>query len=430
MDPVTSNPLLGVALHAVGATFAATCYTPEKRVKGWSWQTYWITQASFCWFLLPILGAWLTIPSLAAVLREAPKDAMLHSFLLGAAYGIGGTAFGLSIRYIGFSLTYAIAVGLSSILGTLIPPLVKGTLLTTLNKPGAEWIVAGIVAGTVGIAAAGWAGRLKERDLSTQQTSGQFSLVNGLLLSLLAGVLSAVYGFALEAGEPIADVATAHGAGPWRGNVVYIFSNTGAFLTTSIYCLYLHARHKTLAELVELPAGQPEASLPVNWALALVTGLFWYGQFFFYNLGHVRMGHYKFTSWAIHMIMLVLISNLVGVLLREWRHCGRLTHRTIAAALAILVVAVLLLTYGNYIGEAAATQSTAKTQLQNSPRPLAHQGPQVDRQKTSSRRTMLAVCPHCFWTQQTRSVRVIPWLDWRRGDPTSARIEPPPTNNP
>ena len=75
------------------------------------------------------------------------------------------------------------------------------------------------------------------------------------MLSLLAGVLSAVYGFALEAGEPIANIAAAHGAGVLRGNVVYIFSNTGAFLTTAIYCLYLHARHKTLGELVELPAG-------------------------------------------------------------------------------------------------------------------------------------------------------------------------------
>ena len=350
MDTIASNPLLGVALHAVGATFAATCYTPEKQVKGWSWQTYWLTQASFCWFLLPLLGAWLTIPQLATVLSEAPRTAMLHSFLLGAAYGIGGTAFGISIRYIGFSLTYAIAVGLSSVLGTLIPPLVKGNLGATLSKPGAEWIVAGIIIGTMGIAGAGWAGRLKERDLSAQQQSGQFSLVKGLLLSLLAGVLSAVYGFALEAGEPIADVATAHGAGVFRGNVVYIFSNTGAFVTTAIYCLYLHARHKTIGELVELPAGRPGASLPVNFLMAAITGLFWYGQFFFYNLGHVRMGAYKFTSWAIHMIMLVLISNLVGVSLREWRQCRRLTHQTITLAFLVLIAAVLMLTYGNYLG--------------------------------------------------------------------------------
>jgi L-rhamnose-H+ transport protein len=354
MDPITSNPLLGVALHAVGAFFAATCYTPQKQVRRWSWQTYWLTQAAFCWFLLPIVGAMATIPDLAAVLREAPRDAMLQSFLLGAAYGIGGTAFGVSIRYIGFSLTYAIAVGLSSVLGTLIPPIVKGTLGTTLDKTGAGWIVAGIVVGAIGIAGAGWAGRLKENDLTAQDTKGEFSLGKGLALSLLAGVLSAVYGFALEAGEPIADVASAHGAGVWRGNVVYIFSNTGAFLTTAIYCLYLHRKHRTLGEIVELPAGPEEARLPVNWAMAVVTGLFWYGQFFFYNLGHVRMGTYKFTSWAIHMIMLVLFSNVVGIALREWRTCRRLTHTTIGAALAVLVAAVLLLTYGNHLGDLAA----------------------------------------------------------------------------
>src|SRR5512136_1150556 len=101
MSPIAANPMLGVLLHGVGAFFAATCYTPQKRVQRWSWQTYWLTQAAFCWFLLPLLGAALTIPDLIAVLREAPRDAMRISFLLGAVYGVGGTAFGISIRYIG-----------------------------------------------------------------------------------------------------------------------------------------------------------------------------------------------------------------------------------------------------------------------------------------------------------------------------------------
>jgi L-rhamnose-H+ transport protein len=353
METIASNPILGVSMHAIGALFAATCYTPQKRVKRWSWQTYWITQAAFCWFLLPILGAMFTIPHLLDVLRAAPKDAMLNSFLLGAAYGIGGTAFGIAIRYIGFSLTYAIAVGLSAVLGTLIPPLVRGTLGETLSKPGASWIIAGIVIGTIGIAFTGLAGRLKELDLSKQEGKGELSLGKGLALSLLAGVLSAVYGFSLEAGQPIAKVAADHGAGVWQGNVIYIFSNTGAFLTTAIYCLYLHRKHKTLGELVELPAGPEKASLPVNFVMAAITGLFWYGQFFFYNLGHVRMGDYEFTSWAIHMIMLVLFSNVVGVVLREWRRCRVITDLTIAFALVVLTAAVVLLTYGNYRADKA-----------------------------------------------------------------------------
>jgi L-rhamnose-H+ transport protein len=354
MNPVASNPLHGIFLHGIGAFFAATCYTPQKRVKRWSWQTYWVTQAAFCWALLPILGAWLTIPELGTVLREAPRDAMLRTFLLGAVYGIGGTAFGVSIRYIGFSLTYAIAVGLSSVLGTLIPPLVRGTLGVNLSKPGGAWVLMGVVIGTLGIALCGLAGRSKELDLQGQEASKEFSLGKGLSLSLLAGVLSAVYGFALEAGQPIADTAVEHGAGVWQGNVIYIFSNTVAFLTTAIYCLYLHARHKTIGELLELPAGEEKASLPVNFAMAVLTGMFWYGQFFFYNLGHVRMGTFKFTSWAIHMIMLVLFSNVVGVVLEEWLACRPKTRWTLRIALTVLVGAVLLLTYGNYIGDLAA----------------------------------------------------------------------------
>jgi len=39
----------------------------------------------------------------------------------------------------------------------------------------------------------------------------------------------------------------------------------------------------------------------------MLTGTLWYGRFFFYNLGHVRMSNAN-TSWAIHMIMLVLFS--------------------------------------------------------------------------------------------------------------------------
>jgi L-rhamnose-H+ transport protein len=353
MPPITPNPLLGIALHAIGAVFAATCYTPQKKVRGWSWQTYWLTQAAFCWFLLPIIGAFLTIPDLMAVLQEAPRDAMLKSFLLGIAYGVGGTAFGIAIRHIGFSLTYAIAIGLSSVLGTLIPPLVKGTLGDVLQKTGAGWVTMGIVIGTLGIAFAGWAGRLKEKDLAGAKDRGNFNLVKGLVISVVAGVLSAVYGFALEAGEPIADVASAHGAGVFRGNVVYIFANTGAFFTTAIYCLFLHKRDGTFGEFAKPTAADGAASLPLNFALAAVTGLFWYGQFFFYNLGHVRMGTYAFTSWAIHMIMLVLVSNIVGVVLREWAGCGNRTRVVRGLALIVLTIAVLCLTYGNHLGEAA-----------------------------------------------------------------------------
>jgi L-rhamnose-H+ transport protein len=358
---MTASPILGVLLHGVGASFAATCYAPQKRVRHWSWQTFWLAQAVFCWLLLPCIGAALTIPDLAAVIAEAPRDAMRNSFLLGVAYGLGGAAFNVAIRYIGFSLTYAIAVGLSSVIGTLAPPLLKGQLETILDKPGSGWLMAGVIVGTLGIAFCGVSGRFKEDDLRDRHSVKddlrdrnavtEFCLWKGLYLSLFAGVLSAVYGLALDAAQPIADVAARHGAGQWEGNIIYVFSNAGVFLTTLIFTLVLHVRQGTLGEFTRLPEGGSRATLAINWLLAATTGLFWYGQFFFYNLGHVRMGTFKFTSWAIHMILLVLISNLVGVIFREWQSVRRRTQVALASSLLVLVAAVILLTYGNYLGE-------------------------------------------------------------------------------
>jgi L-rhamnose-H+ transport protein len=310
------------------------------------------------------------------VLAEAPRESMKWSFLLGMLYGIGGTAFGIAIRYIGFSLTYAIAVGLSGVLGTIIPPIAKGifaevrehpgeaigqyvqaglhSITLIAEKTGGAWVLFGIAVGTVGIGLCGWAGRSKERDLGASAAAQGFSLTKGLLISLLAGVLSAVYGFSLEAGQPIADVAAKYGADYWQGNVIYPFSNTGAFITTAIYCIYLGLRHKSMREFVELPASEEQPSLPINFAMAVLTGCLWYGQFFFYNLGHVRMGKFQFSSWAIHMTMLVLISNVVGMILLEWAACRPQTRVRLHVALTVLVGAVALLTYGNYLGEQAA----------------------------------------------------------------------------
>lgn len=213
----------------------------------------------------------------------------------------------------------------------------------------------------------GISGRFKERDLDAARGGhGEFNLMKGLVLSLLAGVLSAVYGFALEVMEPVIAVAEVHGAGHWKGNVAYLFANTGAFITASVYSLYLARKNRSLRELVRLPADAKRGALGVNHLLAFLTGTLWYGQFFFYNLGHVRMGAYAFSSWAIHMIMLVLFSNLLAVVLRERKGCQPRTKLAINLSLTVLVGAVLLLTYGNYLGDQPTT-SPASIETSTSP---------------------------------------------------------------
>ena len=53
---------------------------------------------------------------------------------------------------------------------------------------------------------------------------------------------------------------------------------------------------------------------------------------------------------ALHMSMLVLFSAFVGVFLKEWRGCRRRTVAALCSAFAALVVAVMFITYGSYLG--------------------------------------------------------------------------------
>lgn len=343
----------GILWHGVGASAAAICYTPQRKVFGWHWHTWWLAQAAVCWLLMPIVVAFITVPQLPQVLSNAPASAMYKSFFLGMAYGVGGTAFGLAIRYAGFSLTYAISVGISCVLGTLLPPWVAGTIGQVFQQQGSGFLGMGIALGALGIAVCGWAGFVKERKHPLLgQNLGGFSMTKGLPLCLMAGVLSAMYGFAIDQGQPIADEAAKLGSGQFQTNAVYIFSNSGAFLTTLLYCSWLHFKNKSWQQHLKFATQEKKASIAGNYLWAALTGILWFGQFFFYGLGHIRMGAYSFSSWAIHMIMLVMFSSVVGIVLREWTDSPQRAKRILALALFLLVLAVVSLTYGNYLGEA------------------------------------------------------------------------------
>ncbi len=348
--PATS-PLLGTLFHAIGASSAALCYAPQRYVRRWKWQTYWLAQAAGCWLILPWIFAWLTVPHLGAVLAEAPGAAMLKSYILGIIYGVGGIAFGVAIRYIGFSLTYAIAIGVSCVLGTLLPPILAGTLGGTLAATGGGYVITGVLLGGAAMLLTGFAGFRKEREIAGQKSAVVFNPRLGLPIVLLAGTLSAVFSFSLAAGQPIADVAATYGAGNFQQNVIYIFSNSGAFTTTLIYCIWLASREHSWGEFVQTTS---EGSLARNYSLAALTGLLWYLQFFFYGIGHVHMGDFKFSSWAIHMIILIFLSVGFGVLIGEWRKCRASTKLLVFSAILLLLGAVGLISFGNYLAAPAA----------------------------------------------------------------------------
>jgi len=97
---MSPNPFLGVFLHAVGGLAAGSFYIPFKKVRKWSWETYWLVGGFFSWMIAPWVVSLLMCPKLWTVLTTAPRQSVGLSFLFGLLWGVGGLTFGLSMRYV------------------------------------------------------------------------------------------------------------------------------------------------------------------------------------------------------------------------------------------------------------------------------------------------------------------------------------------
>ena len=338
---------LGVLLHAIGGFAAGTFYIPIKMVKKWSWETAWFVLGITAWLIVPFLFAWLTTPNLLDVLQSADANAIMWTYIFGVLWGIGALTFGLTMRYLGVALGMTIALGLTTAFGTLVPPIYKGEMGELLSKPSGQLVFFGIILALIGVAVAGKAGILKEKDLGTETGEvEEFNLWKGLGVATIAGILSASFAFGLEAGQPISKAAIAHGVTPiFQNNATLVWILWGGITTNFIYTVYLSITNKTYSDFTNR-----DTPLTKNYFWAALGGLTWYLQFFFYGMGTTKLGkEYDFASWAIHMSFIILFSNLWGLYFKEWKGSSQKTYKILYWGLAIIVSAILIIGLPNQI---------------------------------------------------------------------------------
>jgi L-rhamnose-H+ transport protein len=304
----------------------------------------------FSWIIVPWVVAWLTVPDLIAVLCEAPTESLLWSYLFGVLWGIGGLTFGLSMRYLGMSLGYALALGFCAAVGTLTPPILDGQLAGLLQSKSGLVTLAGVLVCLSGIAVCGRAGVRKERELSDEQKQAsiaEFDFFKGVWVAVFAGVMSACMAFGIKAGAPIAELAhKEYGtAGLWQNNPVFIVIFTGGFTTNFVWCVYLNIKNRSGRDYINT-AGSPVLA---NYLFSALAGTTWYLQFFFYGMGTTQMGKYDFSSWTIHMAFIIVFSNMWGLAFREWKGATRRTHHVIFAGIVVLVLSTIVVGIGNWL---------------------------------------------------------------------------------
>lgn len=338
----------GIFFHAVGAMCASSCFVSGKFLKRWEWDIYWLCFISVGWLFLPIIIAFLTIPDVVTLLSSIQPSALAYTLLFGFMYGFGGYAFLLAIRQIGFSMTYCISIGCSATLGTIIPPLFLGgeKLERILHTQLGIYIAVALITGMLGMYLVGRAGYYYENSSANKSEKGENTsiVVKGFMIAVFAGVLSACYGFALHAGQPIVAAAEAAGASSLlKTNIVFIFSNGGAFICNALISFYIIYRSRAFRAFISGGTKQ----LTTNYLLAALGGGLWYFQFFFYGLAEHYMSSFSAASWAIHMIMLIIFAQLWGVFFKEWKGADAAVLRSLRLGLFSLTASVLIVAYGN-----------------------------------------------------------------------------------
>lgn len=333
--------LIGLLIIAVGSLGQSSSYVPINKVKSWSWESFWLIQGVFAWIVFPLLGAFLALPEGIGLGELFQKEGSLSAMIYGMLWGVGGLTFGLSMRYLGVALGQSIALGTCAGFGTLFPALLGGQDL--LHGDGLILLL-GVCITLAGIAIIGYAGSLRAQNMTEEEKRAavkDFALTKGLLVALLAGVMSACFNLGLEAGAPISAYVREQGASElFALNPVILFVTLGGFITNAVYCVYQNLKNHTGSEYFSVSGG----IFLNNVLFCALAGVLWYSQFF--GLG---MGKSFFTdspvmlafSWSILMSLNVIFSNVWGIILKEWQGVSRKTVVVLITGMLVLIVSLI-----------------------------------------------------------------------------------------
>lgn len=337
------NTIIGLVIIAIGSLGQSSSYVPINKVKNWSWECFWLIQGIFAWLVFPFVGALLAMPDGLSLFDVYLQEsvAVYKSVGYGILWGIGGLTFGLSMRYLGIALGQSLALGTCSAFGTLIPALLKGQDL--FSGEGLV-LLTGVSIAIAGIAVIGYAGALKSSNMSDDEKKKavkDFALKKGLLIAILAGVMSACFNLGLEAGAPIkAHILSLGSESLLTLNPIILLVTIGGFVTNACYCLFQNYKNKSFKDYTTITAS--------NWINNLLfcalAGLLWYSQFFGLGVGQsffepesVMMAF----SWSILMSLNVLFSNIWGIILKEWQGVKKKTIVILVTGLAILIFSII-----------------------------------------------------------------------------------------
>ncbi len=329
---------IGLAVVILGGLLHGSFAFPMKRIeRRWPWENIWLLYSIVGLVILPPLLAFLAIPSLGHIYSSIPLSTILIVALFGVGWGAGSVLFGQAISRVGMALGFAIILGITSTLGSLLPLVFLRP--QDLWTPKGQMLMLGLAIAIGGIITCSMAGAMRDREarrLNPSVTGGKF--ITGLLVSILSGIFSPMLNFGFVYGEPLQSAARDMGAqANLASNAVWAPALLGGFLVNAGYAVYLLNRNRTwkLYSKADIRAS--------DWIGCAIMGLFWFGGVSIYGMGAASMGRLgAVVGWPVFMSTVIITANVLGFLAGEWRHAPVKARVTEWVGIGFLVAAILV----------------------------------------------------------------------------------------
>lgn len=315
---------------------------PMKYTRRWRWENTWLVFTLVALLVLPWLLALGFVPRLGDLYGEVPSRALLYPVAFGFLWGIAQVTFGLGISAVGMALAFAVVSGLACLSGSLVPLLVLDP--SGLFHARGILLLISMPILLLGIFLFGKAGRQREYEQPPPkpvESAISYSFPTGLGICIFTGIVGSAWNLGFAFSGDILRRSTEVGAGYLTSPyAVWALILSAGFVPNLIYCAYLLSRNKTWALFAG--AGSAKETL-----LAGAMALLWLSGIVGYGIGATFVGKYGTSiGFTLFIAAQILASNILGVLTGEWKATSLRTKQTLAAAVVVTLMSVIVLNFG------------------------------------------------------------------------------------
>jgi L-rhamnose-H+ transport protein len=332
--------LLPFVLLVFASFFQGSFGLGMKYMSPLSWEAWWLIHVTIAMILFPLLWAIIVVPNLFEIILSSPIESIQMAMLYGFLWGIGGIMFGVSVPYIGLSLTMGIVMGLAGSVGSLIP-FFQGSNST--NDPVFTYVLVGLLISLIGVAFTAKAGIDRDKLQNSTESKNKSNITKGILIAVVCGVLSALLNVGFSNAAPIAKTAENFGVITRNSSLVaWVVVLWGAFLMNALYCVYLLFKNNTWRSFREVNSFKA-----YRWSV--ISGLCWFAALGVYGQGAALLGDIgPIIGWPILLGLSLIISNYWAYRAGEWRNAKK-PFNLLLVGLVILIFSATVLGFGSTV---------------------------------------------------------------------------------